>query len=72
MVGAKRPMLDGDDYTGTTFSLELMAKDLRLAVEAAGGGLAVTQAVLAAAQEALDAGHDGEDFAAIAGHLAAG
>ena len=72
MVGAKRPMLDADDYSGTTFSLELMAKDLRLAVEAAGGGLDVTEAVLAAAQAALDAGHAGEDFAAIAGHLAQG
>jgi 3-hydroxyisobutyrate dehydrogenase-like beta-hydroxyacid dehydrogenase len=71
MVGAKRAMLDGDDYRSTTFSLELMAKDLRLAVEAAGGGLDVTTAVLAAAQAALEAGHRGEDFAAIAGHLAA-
>ena len=70
MVGAKRPMIDADDYTGTTFSLELMAKDLALAVAAADGPLAVTEAVLAAARDALDAGHTGEDFAAIAGHLA--
>ena len=70
MVGAKRPMIDADDYTGTTFSLELMAKDLALAVAAADGQLAVTEAVLAAARDALDAGHTGEDFAAIAGHLA--
>ena len=70
MVGAKRPMLDADDYTGTTFSLELMAKDLALAVAAADGPLAVTEAVLAAARAAMEAGHTGEDFAAIAGHLA--
>lgn len=78
MIGAKRPMLDADDYTGTTFSLELMAKDLGLALAAAETAalvtaethLAVTCAVLAAAQDALAAGHSGEDFAAIAGHIA--
>lgn len=70
MVGAKRPMLDSDDYTGTTFSLELMAKDLALALDAADSELRVTRAVLGAAESALAAGHAGEDFAVIAGHLA--
>ena len=48
-LGQKRPMLESGDFGATTFSLELMAKDLRLAVTAARGELAVTQAVLDAA-----------------------
>ncbi len=70
MVGYKRAMLDSEDYTGTTFSLDLLAKDLDLAVTAAESDLPVTAAVLRAARSALDAGHSGEDFAALAGHLA--
>ena len=72
IVGTKRAMLDGADYTAPTFSLELLVKDLDLAVSCAGSDLEVTQAVLAAAREAADAGHGGEDFAALAEHLAGG
>lgn len=70
MVAYKRAMLDSEDYGDTAFSLDLLAKDLALAVDAAESDLPVTGAVLAAARSALDAGHSGEDFAALAGHLA--
>lgn len=62
-LGQKRPMLDADDFSGTTFSLDLMAKDLDLAVSA-GGDLPVTAACLDAARTAL-AEHAGEDYAAM-------
>ncbi len=70
MVVYKRAMLDSEDYSAPTFSLDLLAKDLDLAVHAAESDLPVTAAVLGAAQAALDAGHAGEDFAALAGFLA--
>lgn len=70
MVAYKRPMLDSEDYSRPTFSLDLLAKDLDLAVGSAESDLTVTRAILGAARSALDAGHSGEDFAALAGHLA--
>lgn len=70
MVAYKRPMLDSEDYTPPSFSLDLLAKDLDLAVHAAESDLPVTSAVLSSARAALDAGHSGEDFAALAGFLA--
>lgn len=70
MVAYKRPLLDSEDYSETAFSLDLLAKDLELALSAAESDLGVTAAVLQAARSALDAGHSGEDFAALAGHLA--
>ena len=70
MVAYKRPMLDSEDYTPASFSLDLLAKDLDLAVTSAESDLPVTAAVLQAACDALDAGHSGEDFAALAGFLA--
>ena len=51
MVAYKRPMLDSEDYRETTFSLDLLAKDLDLALSAAESDLGVTAAVLAAAQQ---------------------
>ena len=70
MVAYKRPMLDAEDYREPTFSLDLLAKDLDLAVGAAESDLPVTGAIARAARDALDAGHSGEDFAALAGFLA--
>lgn len=67
-VGQKRGMLDAGDFSATTFSLELMAKDLDLAVGAAGSDLVVTRACLDLAREALAAGHSGEDYAAMTAH----
>jgi 3-hydroxyisobutyrate dehydrogenase len=69
-LGQKRDMVASGDFSGTTFSLDLMEKDLALAVAAADSDLEVTSAVLDQARRALDAGHSGEDYAAITGHLA--
>ncbi len=62
-LAQKRPMLDADDFSGTTFSLDLMAKDLDLAVQA-GGELPVTAACLDTARAALQQ-HAGEDYSAM-------
>ncbi|GAC1610647.1 MAG: NAD(P)-binding domain-containing protein [Mycobacteriales bacterium] len=70
-LNQKRAMLEAGDYGSTQFSLDLLAKDLDLAVHAAGDArLGITRAVLDAAKSALDAGHAGEDYAALIGHLA--
>ncbi|MCU1691077.1 MAG: 6-phosphogluconate dehydrogenase NAD-binding protein, partial [Frankiales bacterium] len=63
-LGQKRPMLDRGDFSATTFSLDLMVKDLQLAVDAAQAELAVTKACLHAARSAL-AEHAGEDYSAM-------
>lgn len=69
-LAQKRPMLETADFSGTTFSIDLMAKDLDLAVRAADSDLEVTRASLDQAQRAIAAGHSGEDYAAITGHIA--
>jgi 3-hydroxyisobutyrate dehydrogenase len=71
LLAQKRPMLDADDFSATTFSLDLMAKDLQLAVDAADADLSVTAASLELARGAL-AEHSGEDYAAMAAHAARG
>ena len=70
VLSQKRAMVEADDYSDTTFSLDLMAKDLSLAVAATGNDLEVTRACLDQARRALAAGHSGEDYAAIIGHVA--
>jgi 3-hydroxyisobutyrate dehydrogenase-like beta-hydroxyacid dehydrogenase len=57
-------MLDSGDFGATTFSVDLMAKDLQLAVDAAGSDLAVTQACLDVARAAA-AAHPDEDYSAM-------
>lgn len=69
-LGNKREMVESGDYSATTFSLDLMAKDLDLALTAADSDLEVTRACLDHAKRTLAAGHSGEDFAAITGHVA--
>lgn len=70
-LSQKRSMLEASDYSGTQFSVDLLAKDLALAVDAArDADLEVTRAVLDVARQTIDAGHSGEDYAAIIGHLA--
>ncbi len=69
-LNQKLPMIQADDFTGTTFSVDLMAKDLDLAVTSADSDLEVTRACLDQAKRTLAAGHAGEDYAAITGHLA--
>lgn len=70
-VKQKRELLAGGDFSATRFSVDLLAKDLRLAVGAArDADLEVTTAALSAAQRTIEAGHSGDDYAAIIGHLA--
>jgi len=70
-LNQKRAMLDAGDFSGTQFSVDLLAKDLDLAVRASGDArLAVTAASLEAARSTISSGHSGEDYAAIIGHLA--
>jgi 3-hydroxyisobutyrate dehydrogenase-like beta-hydroxyacid dehydrogenase len=47
-----------------------MEKDLHLALAASDSDLPVTDACHRLAHRALDAGHSGEDYAALTGHLA--
>jgi 3-hydroxyisobutyrate dehydrogenase len=68
-VSTKRAMLESGEFTPTGFSLDLMAKDLVLALDAADGDLVLTRAALDAARGAAAAGHGNDDYAAIAGHL---
>jgi 3-hydroxyisobutyrate dehydrogenase len=71
VLGQKRGMIESGDATDTAFSIDLLTKDLELAVRAAGDAdLALTRAALSHAQATLDAGHSGEDYAALVGHLA--
>ena len=70
-LNQKRDMVDAGDFSGTQFSVDLLAKDLALAVASARDArLDVTSAALAAARSTIAAGHGGEDYAAIIGHLA--
>jgi 3-hydroxyisobutyrate dehydrogenase len=70
-IGQKRAMVESGDFSATSFSIDLMAKDLDLAVRTARDAkLDVTRAALDAARRSIDAGHSGEDYAAIIGHLA--
>ena len=70
LLAQKRPMLDARDYSATTFSLDLMAKDLGLALTSTGSDLAVTRGAFDAAQRAVAAGHGGADYSAMTGFLA--
>ena len=70
-VKQKRELLEKGDFSDTRFSVDLLAKDLGLAVDATREvDLDVTSAALAAALRTMEAGHAGEDYAAIIGHLA--
>jgi 3-hydroxyisobutyrate dehydrogenase len=68
-VETKRAMLDSGEFRPTGFSLDLMTKDLALALGAADGDLALTRAAYDAARGAVAAGHGDDDYASIAGHV---
>lgn len=70
LLGQKRAMLDSEDYSQTMFSVDLLAKDLDLAVRATGDDLAVTRSSWEQASRTVAAGHSGEDYAAVIGHVA--
>src|SRR3954452_17515945 len=69
-VGQKKDMLASWEYSPTAFSLELMLKDLQLALAAARHDLSLTAATAGYAEEAITAGHGADDYTALAGYLA--
>lgn len=69
-IGQKRQMLLDGDFSATTFSVDLMDKDLDLALAAVDGlELPSVQAASGSAKAALEEGYDGDDYAAVAGWL---
>ena len=70
LLDQKLPMLQAGDYSATTFSVDLLVKDLALAVAAADSDLELTRAALDEGRRTLAAGHSDEDFASITGHIA--
>lgn len=69
-IKQKRQMLESGDYTPTAFSLELMVKDLAVAVSSASADLPVTAAARDEASAAAAAGRGDDDYASMAGHVA--
>ena len=72
-VKQKREMLAKGDFQPPSFSLDLLAKDLQVALEAAGeaaGELPLLRDSLALAREASAAGHGEDDYAAMGGYRA--
>jgi 3-hydroxyisobutyrate dehydrogenase len=69
-IKQKRKMLSSGDYSQTTFSQELMAKDLKAALDAADGPLPLLTAALSLADEAVEKGLGDQDYAAMAGYRA--
>ncbi|MDP9417631.1 MAG: NAD(P)-binding domain-containing protein, partial [Actinomycetota bacterium] len=62
----KREMLESGDFIGTTFSLDLLAKDLDLAAAAGARDLPAVRVALGSARAA---GSGGQDYAALIGWL---
>jgi 3-hydroxyisobutyrate dehydrogenase len=69
-VGQKRDMLASGKYGPTAFSLELMLKDLQIAVDVSRHDLPLAAGTAKYAEEAVTAGHGADDYTALAGHLA--
>ncbi|HEV7209794.1 MAG TPA: NAD(P)-dependent oxidoreductase [Mycobacteriales bacterium] len=68
-LGQKKQMLAARDASPTNFSLELLAKDLDLAVHAGERPLPVTASALGLAREAAEHGHAAQDYAALGVYL---
>lgn len=68
-LGQKRDALERGDFSATTFSLELVTKDLELCLQDGRRELPATAAALAECREAVTAGHGQDDYAALAGWL---
>jgi 3-hydroxyisobutyrate dehydrogenase len=66
ILGYKRPMIESGVFQPALFTVEGMAKDVRLAVESTPRPLAVAQAMLALSAAAVDRGQGTDDFAALA------
>ncbi|ONH32270.1 NADPH oxidoreductase [Pseudofrankia asymbiotica] len=66
VLGYKRSMIDSGDFTPPAFTVEALAKDVRLAARATPRHLGLAQAVLGLTAEAARRGQGEEDFSAIA------
>jgi 3-hydroxyisobutyrate dehydrogenase len=71
-VNQKREMVERGDYSDTTFSLELLAKDLGLCLASAESPLRLTGAALGYLLQASAEGLGGLDYAALIGYVASG
>ena len=69
-IKQKRAMVESGDYSAATFSLDLMEKDLIVALDNAKGELAVTAAAATLARAAIESGRGEEDYATMAGFAA--
>jgi 3-hydroxyisobutyrate dehydrogenase len=68
-LGQRLEQITARDFAEPAFTLELMAKDARLAVEESRRPLPVVEAALAEASAAIAAGLGAEDYAALAGWI---
>jgi 3-hydroxyisobutyrate dehydrogenase-like beta-hydroxyacid dehydrogenase len=66
VMAQKGPQIASDDHSDVAFNLDLLAKDLSLALDAASRELPVTDAALTLARAAAQAGRGGDDYAALA------
>jgi 3-hydroxyisobutyrate dehydrogenase len=66
VLGYKRQMIESGDFTPPAFTVEALAKDVRLACRATTRTLGLAEAVLALTAEAARRGQGEHDFAAIA------
>jgi 3-hydroxyisobutyrate dehydrogenase len=69
-VNQKKEMLASGDFQPTAFSLDLMLKDLSIALDVAENELPLTAATAKYAEQAIAAGHGDDDYTALAGYLA--
>jgi 3-hydroxyisobutyrate dehydrogenase len=67
IINYKRPMLDSGVFTPAAFTLDALAKDIRLAIGSTGASLPLAEAVLAMADAVIRRGHGEDDFSALAG-----
>jgi 3-hydroxyisobutyrate dehydrogenase len=69
-VNQKKAMLTSGKYAPTAFSLNLMSKDLRIALDVANDPLPIAAATADYADAAIAAGHGDDDYTALAGYFA--
>lgn len=69
-VNQKKQMLASGEYSPTAFSLDLMLKDLRIAIDVANDPLPIASATADYADAAIAAGHGDDDYTALAGYFA--
>lgn len=69
-VNQKKDMLASGDFQPTAFSLDLLLKDLTIALDVASDDLPLTKATAGYADAAIAAGHGDDDYTALAGYFA--